>query len=381
MPPTRPTVAALLAATPPHSVAVGGHRGLGQNPLPSPIGKGAAAGATAPAVAPPLPVPSHRENTVASLVAAAAAGASFVEVDAQVTADGVAVLWHDDAVLVTGPRGPVALPVAALTLAEFRALNRTPGGGLAPPSLSSSDAEGWASDGHRLLRTVRGAPPPPPIPRTRRRAAPGGATAPWAVAADDALPTLAEALAALPPGLGINVEVKASSLAGVGGAEAGGRAVRAEAARVVDGVLAGVAGAGGATGRPLLFSSFDARLAGALRGGQGEWAVFLLAEEASPAVGLAAARLGLQGVVVDAASLLAGGRGGGGGGADPAAPAPTVSPAAVAALTRPPGARLRLATYGAVNDSPSVVAALVGAGVEAVIVDDVGGVVGGLRAG
>ena len=358
---TLPRVAHLLSATPPTSVAVGGHRGLGQNPLPQP--------ARAGDIAAP---PPHRENTVASLLAAAAAGASFVEVDAQVTADGVAVLWHDDAVVVAGPRGPVALPVSGLTLAQFQALNRNASGALAPPALSSSYSEGWATDGHRLLRPVAGVVAAV-VARRRRRAAPGG-TAPWAVAADDTLPTLAEALAALPPGLGINVEVKGASLAACDPAAraAGGRAARVETARVGAGVRAGLEEGGRRAGaRPVLFSSFDVRLAGALRDGQGDWPVFLLSEEASPSTGLTAARLGLQGVVVDAAALLAG---------EALSQPPSICPAAVAALTRPPGGtRLRLATYGAFNDIPAVVAALVAEGVEAVIVDDVGGVVGGLK--
>ena len=369
------SIAPLNGATPRASVAVGGHRGLGQNPLPLRAGDDTHS-------TPATPPPPHRENTVASLRAAAAAGATFVEVDAQVTADGVAVLWHDDFVLVRGSRGPTAVPISALTLAEFKALNLTRAGALVPPapSLSSSDAEGWASDGHLLLRSVRGSRGVASTSmRPSRRAAPPAAAAPWEVAADDALPTLAEALAALPPGLGVNIEVNASSLGGLAtattaGSGMGGRAARAEAARTVAGVLA--ASSSSASRRPLLFSSFDTRLAGGLRAAQGAAPVFLLTEEASPAVGLAAARLGLQGVVVDAAALLLGG-GDGDGDARP----PTVLPPDTTALARPPGARLRLASYGAVNDRPDVVAAQAAAGVEAVIVDDVAAVVRGLTGG
>ena len=55
------------------------------------------------------PVPSaHPENTVAAMVAALDAGADGVEVDVQLTADGVAVCFHDDHLeRVTGRPGSV----------------------------------------------------------------------------------------------------------------------------------------------------------------------------------------------------------------------------------------------------------------------------------
>lgn len=77
---------------------------------------------------PPLPaVIGHRgakghapENTVASLRKAAELGARWVEFDVKLTADGEAVLMHDDTVdRTTDGRGPVA----GMTFSDLRALD------------------------------------------------------------------------------------------------------------------------------------------------------------------------------------------------------------------------------------------------------------------
>jgi len=75
----------------------------------------------------PPPVIGHRgaaghapENTLASIATAAALGATWVEFDVKLTRDGVAVLFHDDALeRTTNGTGKVA----DTTLAEIKALD------------------------------------------------------------------------------------------------------------------------------------------------------------------------------------------------------------------------------------------------------------------
>jgi len=92
---------------------------------------------TSPYFDSPLPrVFAHRglatsapENTVAAFRAAIAAGADYVETDAHVTADGVAVLAHDPALVVGG----ATIEIAASTAAELDVLDL--GGGEPVPRL------------------------------------------------------------------------------------------------------------------------------------------------------------------------------------------------------------------------------------------------------
>lgn len=216
-------------------IAIGGHRGMGMNVLLAAAAQAAAAepqafdyaatatgaGSAAPAVAaatalgsaptatqaaalatatalPPNAAtagaffisPAWRENTVSSMRAAANAGASFVEFDVQVTADGHAVLWHDERVEYGDPAEPDGALVGDLTLAEFRALGSLTASG-AGERLSvvrsfwthgSGGSSGSESDG--------AAPPSSP-------AAAGGASSSLARAA--ALGAAAAAAAAAPP--------------------------------------------------------------------------------------------------------------------------------------------------------------------------------------
>merc|ERR1712087_524473 len=69
----------------PKPASVIGHRGLGSNLGPKGVNtlEGYFAGCI-------------RENTMLAFNAAAAQGADFVELDVQVTKDGVPVIWHDD---------------------------------------------------------------------------------------------------------------------------------------------------------------------------------------------------------------------------------------------------------------------------------------------
>ncbi len=67
------------------------------------------------------------ENTLAAFEAAIAAGADMCELDVQLTADGAAVVIHDDTVdRTTGGRGAVK----AMTLAQIRALDTADGAGI-----------------------------------------------------------------------------------------------------------------------------------------------------------------------------------------------------------------------------------------------------------
>ncbi len=90
------------------------------------------------------PIIAHRgasarypENTCAALEAAHAAGCSWVEVDAQVTADGRAVLMHDFTLdRTTTGTGPVAMQeFAAIAAAKVRAPQSGAPTDAAPPAL------------------------------------------------------------------------------------------------------------------------------------------------------------------------------------------------------------------------------------------------------
>lgn len=85
----------------------------------------------------PLPrVFAHRglatsapENTMAAFRAAIEVGVDYVETDAHVTADGIAVLAHDPTLVVAGRR----VDIATATMSDLSALDL--GGGETPPAL------------------------------------------------------------------------------------------------------------------------------------------------------------------------------------------------------------------------------------------------------
>lgn len=80
-------------------------------------------------------VPDTRENTLASFHRAVANGATFVEFDVQVTADGVPVIWHDNLVVTGDPLAPTFRLISDMTLAEFRGLSSSEGFPAAQPLL------------------------------------------------------------------------------------------------------------------------------------------------------------------------------------------------------------------------------------------------------
>jgi len=154
----------------PKPAAVIGHRGLGSNPGPSALDtlEGYFAGGV-------------RENTMLAFNTAAAQGADFIELDVQVTSDGVPVIWHDDFVhykhLSSGDE-VVTKRICDLTISEFKQL--------------SYNATVSPKKSVVLLREFKG------IEGFR----------PWVCRQEDQLPTLEEVLRDLPLPIGINLELK-----------------------------------------------------------------------------------------------------------------------------------------------------------------------------
>ena len=158
--------------------AVIGHRGTGSNKGPSSsTDEGYFAG-------------DIRENTVLAFNQAARMGANYVELDVQVTKDGVPVVWHDDHIFFKEMDAGDAIKrhtISELTLAEFRELS--------------------------FLATVC-SQKPTVLLRSFTRHADGpqsAATAtlkPWVCRQEDELPTLEEVLRKVPNTVGINLELK-----------------------------------------------------------------------------------------------------------------------------------------------------------------------------
>ena len=346
-------------------------------------------------------VPAWRENTTGSFLAAAEEGASFVEFDVQVTADGACVIWHDNTLDYGDPGAPTRVPISELTLAEFKALGSVAaasggggnGGGVAaatrlgvvrsfweeaalppppPPSLSPSPLPPSSSDG--------GAASPSPLspsPASSAQPSPRGASPPrgrspprhWRCARDEAFPTLDEVFAALPPSVGFDIEVKMATPDDLAVTPPG------EVERVVAPVLAAVErccppslGA-----RRVVFSSFDPDVCAALRARQSRWPVLFLttggrdahADARRTSLGAAldvALEGGLAGVIADSGALQD-------------------EPDFVARVAAASGGALKVLTYGRENDDPSWVVEQARLGVHGVICDDVPAVIAALRGG
>ncbi|KAI8473547.1 MAG: PLC-like phosphodiesterase [Monoraphidium minutum] len=346
----------------PTAFAVGGHRGMGANILRQ------------NAVHPPW-----RENTTGSFLAAAATGASFVEFDVQVTADGVPVLWHDDTVDFGDPSAPSRAPVADLTLAEFKALGSiTSAAGAAATRLAvvRSFWEELELDAAAAAAAAAGgvSTPPPSPPRAAapprsppRSPVPRGRSPHrhWRCARDEGFPTLKEVFSALPPGVGFDIEVKMAT------PDTLAVTPPEEVERVIAPILAAVErccpppAAGGAAApheRPVVFSSFDPDVCRELRARQSRWPVLFLstggvdahadARRTSLAAALeVAVGYGLCGLILDSGALQA-------------------NPGFVSAVAAA-GRELRVYTYGQQNDDPEWVLQQAALGVHGVICDDV----------
>lgn len=126
-------------------------------------------------------VPDTRENTLASFHSAVANGATFVEFDVQVTADGVPVIWHDNLVVTGDPLAPSFRTISEITLAEFKGLCSSEGFPAAQPLLRRF---------HRQDGTL--------MPNYTV----------WRVVEDAELPTLADLFNNLPATVGFDIELK-----------------------------------------------------------------------------------------------------------------------------------------------------------------------------
>ncbi|KAI8464758.1 MAG: PLC-like phosphodiesterase [Monoraphidium minutum] len=334
-------------------LAIGGHRGMGANIL-----RGG------------MLVPDFRENTTASFLAAAAEGASFVEFDVQVTADGVPVLWHDNTVDFGDPSAPSRAPVADLTLAEFKALGSITASGAGATRLAV--VRSFWEEAPALAPPLAAAPPPAAAPTPRGASPPRGRSPPraWRCARDEGFPTLEEVFAALPPGVGFDIEVKMAT------PDELAVTPPSEVERVVAPILAAAerccGAAGGCGERQVVFSSFDPDVCRELRARQSRWPVLFLSAGGADAhadprrmsLGAAldvAVGGGLAGIIVDSGALQA----------EPG----FVARVAAAA----PG--LRLMSYGYQNDDPAWVLEQGALGVHGVICDDVPAVLAALRGG
>ena len=238
-------------------IALGGHRGCGANVW----------NASGPVAGKPR---KYRENTVTSFLAAAQAGATFVEFDVQVTADNVPVLFHDNFIVFGDASSPSSSMVRALSLADFKGIapinsnsdigsslagysddeatstarlaGDSPLGGSSPLGLSPRNN----STGRLLRKHQNDAPAKPFEPSLH----------PWEVTTEDDLPTLAEVFSAVPMHVAFDIEVKMTTPDDVECTPP------EEVERVVNAILAGVdaaefVGVGGRHQRAIMFSSFD----------------------------------------------------------------------------------------------------------------------------
>ena len=160
----------------PTKKSVIGHRGLGSNQGPDPastdcLDGGCFAGGV-------------RENTLLAFQMAAAQGADFVELDVQITKDGVPVIWHDDWIHyrhLNGGDGEemVTKTIRELTIAEFRQIS--------------------------YAATVC---PQKQVVLMRKFKDNSAEFRPWICRQEDELPTLQEVLTRLPESVGLNIELK-----------------------------------------------------------------------------------------------------------------------------------------------------------------------------
>ena len=167
-------------------------------------------------------IPDTRENTLSSFSRAVANGATIVEFDVQVTADGIPVIWHDNYVVTGDPQAPTFRKISDITLADFKGLC-SPGGFPATQPLLRKF--------HKQDGTL--------MPNYSV----------WRVVNDAELPTLAELFTAIPADIGFDIEVKLTTPNDQQFTEP------EEVSRMTEAVVA-VVQSHNAQGRTMFFSSF-----------------------------------------------------------------------------------------------------------------------------
>ncbi len=239
----------------------------------------------------------YRENTISSLLAAAQLGATFCEFDVQITADSVAVIFHDNYVVYGDEASPTSSLVKNLSVADFK--------GLAPINSTASTSDlaslsGFSDDdvsSTAQFPFTNGSSPPggnSPIPggsprsmnnlgkllRKHQNGEPAVPFEPslqaWEVATEDQFPTLGEVFAGLPRQIAFDIEVKMTTPSTVE------RTPPEEVERVVTATLAAVdaaaaaATAAGSAPRAVMFSSFDPEVCTEIRMRRPEFPVMFL---------------------------------------------------------------------------------------------------------
>eukprot|EP00892_Ulva_mutabilis_P006991 jgi/Ulvmu1/4664/UM002_0395.1 len=185
------------------SFLIGGHRGGGENMFSLAAFRAGRA-----------PCNGIRENSLKSFTHAAASGADFVELDVQVTSDGVPVIFHDDYVVHGSLVAPKRTLISEMTLAQFKSLGQ-------------------------LLRRSKCVETQELQPHDNI----------WLCEQEDSMPELVDVLQQLPQTVGVNVEVKMAT----SGALA--ETPRKEVDRVVEPIVSVLEQCAG--DRQLYVSSFD----------------------------------------------------------------------------------------------------------------------------
>mmetsp|Transcript_11690 Transcript_11690/g.20757 ORF Transcript_11690/g.20757 Transcript_11690/m.20757 type:complete len:325 (-) Transcript_11690:1097-2071(-) len=292
------------------TIAIGGHRGCGENLLSS-ISR--------------TVEPQWRENTLTSFGQAAKQGVSFIEFDVQVTREGVPVIWHDDDVRISefGSR-----KVKDLTLQQMQELH-------------VENGPGAVNKLHRAFRS-----------KQTRQPVPG--YSPWLCRSDDYVPSLQQMFEALPESVAFNLEVKMAVPSDVE------RTPPQEVQRMLQPILQVVNRFCANSTRTLVFSSFDPDICIELQQMQTRFPVLFISgcglyqhvdvrRTSIPAALQLAASNVLAGVVVPTSILMAN--------------KPMVQVATAQGL--------KVLTYGLENDDAACIEQQLDLGVHGAIVDDV----------
>lgn len=204
-------------------LALGGHRGMGAN-LWDANGPIRDTKRTA-----------YRENTISSFIAAAEAGATFIEFDVQVTSDDVPVLFHDNYLVYGDSDNPLSTFVKDLPLLHFKnaaPINScscselgslagmsddevTSTANLPWPMLGDVPSDGTNCEGAspRSRSEADGSSPKWGfLMRQHKNDTPAAASekslSVWEVENDDEFPTLLEVFERVPPHVAFDIEIK-----------------------------------------------------------------------------------------------------------------------------------------------------------------------------